>query len=502
MKTYFYLFIFFLLSNTLLAQWIGRTSSTTNNLRGADYIDAYHISVVGDLGTILRSSNSGISWFFQQSYTTANLFSVDFVDEFFGIVVGANGTILRTTDGGSNWATQNSGTEISLNGIYCLGNLNCIAVGNDGTILRTTDSGITWQIIPSGVIRNLFSVSFADSNNGIAVGVFTRLKSTDGGAQWTTIIADTNYNLRDVCFCDHSTIIAVGASGTIIKSTNSGQTWVKQTSGISNMLYGISCVDNLYGGTAGALGKILGTQDGGMTWMGQNGWTNRDLYSISFVNPDTGIVVGANGVIRTTFTAGIPVELISFNATAEGDRVILEWITASELNNHIFEIERRTEDQEFYTIGFVEGNGTTTEYHDYTYTDNHLERGEYLYRLKQIDYLGTFQYSDELKVNVTAVIEFSLGQNYPNPFNPNTVISYQLPVNSNVTLKVYDVLGNEIATLVNEEKHPGTYEVEFTLESSIKHSASGIYFYQLKVGNPLTGSGQVYLETKKMVLLK
>jgi len=89
---------------------------------------------------------------------------------------------------------------------------------------------------------------------------------------------------------------------------------------------------------------------------------------------------------------------------------------------------------------------------------------------------------------------FNLSQNYPNPFNSSTVINYQLPVTSNVTLIVYDVLGNEIATLVSEEKQPGVYEVEFSPESSIKYPASGIYFYQLKAGN--------YIETKKMILLK
>jgi len=99
--------------------------------------------------------------------------------------------------------------------------------------------------------------------------------------------------------------------------------------------------------------------------------------------------------------------------------------------------------------------------------------------------------------------EFGLMQNYPNPFNPSTVISYQLPVSGVVTLKVYDVLGNEIAILVNEEKQPGTYEVEFSIHSDEgRNLSSGIYFYQLKVGDPETSSGQGFFETKKMVLMK
>jgi hypothetical protein len=196
----------------------------------------------------------------------------------------------------------------------------------------------------------------------------------------------------------------------------------------------------------------------------------------------------------TTITIPVPVELTSFSAASNNDQVSLNWSTATELNNHIFEIERKMEKQEFYTIGFVQGNGTTTEVHNYTYTDKNVERGKYFYRLKQIDYQGTYQYSNEIEVDVLGILKFNLSQNYPNPFNPNTVISYQLPVTSNVTLKVYDVLGNEIATLVNEEKQPGVYEVEFNTSSIKDLPSSGIYFYQLRAGD--------YTETKKMILLK
>jgi hypothetical protein len=110
--------------------------------------------------------------------------------------------------------------------------------------------------------------------------------------------------------------------------------------------------------------------------------------------------------------------------------------------------------------------------------------------LKQIDYAGTYQYSEEIEVAVTGIFKFELEQNYPNPFNPVTSIQYAVSSRQFVTLKVYDILGNEIATLVNEEKQPGIYEVEFDATDF----TSGIYFYQLKAGN--------YLETRKMVMLK
>jgi len=199
----------------------------------------------------------------------------------------------------------------------------------------------------------------------------------------------------------------------------------------------------------------------------------------------------------------IPVELTSFTASVLQNEkgVQLNWTTATETNNSRFEILRFTQnDNEWNSIGFVPGHGTTTETQHYSFTDNDINPGKYQYKLKQIDYDGTFEYSQIVGVEIPFVNEFSLSQNYPNPFNPKTVISYQLPVNGNVTLKVYDILGNEVATLVNEEKQPGVYEVEFnasSLSGSVSAKggyASGVYFYQLKAGE--------FTSIKKMILLR
>ncbi len=189
-------------------------------------------------------------------------------------------------------------------------------------------------------------------------------------------------------------------------------------------------------------------------------------------------------------TTIIPVELTSFTADVIDDAVVLNWSTATEINNQMFEIERRSEEGQFFTIGYVEGYGTTTEPQEYSYMDNSVGTGIYYYRLKQIDYDGSFEYSDIVEVEVTAPIEFALHQNYPNPFNPSATINYQIPELSNVTLKVYDVLGNVIETLVNEEKQSGIYNVEFDATGL----SSGIYLYRLQAGN--------FIESKKMLLLK
>jgi hypothetical protein len=186
----------------------------------------------------------------------------------------------------------------------------------------------------------------------------------------------------------------------------------------------------------------------------------------------------------------VPVELTSFTETSNSLEVQLNWSTATELNNKGFEIERSTNQNDFVTIRFVNGHGTTTEQHDYSFTDRHLTNAEYYYRLKQIDYDGTFEYSDIVKIEITVPNEFSLEQNYPNPFNPSTKIRYSIPLPSNVTIKVFDMLGKEIETVVNEEKPVGTYEINWYS----KHLPSGVYFYQLRAGS--------FVETKKMVLMK
>ncbi|MCH7516489.1 MAG: T9SS type A sorting domain-containing protein, partial [Bacteroidetes bacterium] len=198
-----------------------------------------------------------------------------------------------------------------------------------------------------------------------------------------------------------------------------------------------------------------------------------------------------------------PVELTTFFALITNEGVMLKWVTSTETNNQGFEIQRSKAENEYENIGYVPGHGTTTKIQTYSYTDSKVASGNYTYRLKQIDYDGTIDYLDEIAVEVIAPLEFALEQNYPNPFNPSTVIKYSISTDGYVKLAVYNLLGEEIVTLVNEEKPPGVYEVEFNVaKNSILSSgisakagfASGVYFYQLRVGS--------FVATKKMVLLR
>ncbi len=205
------------------------------------------------------------------------------------------------------------------------------------------------------------------------------------------------------------------------------------------------------------------------------------------------------GTSVISFESVIPVELVNFRATVSNNTVELNWETKSETNNRGFGIERNQKSKvkshmEWESIGFVEGKGTTTETQMYSFTDNNLKAGNYAYRLKQIDVDGAFIYSNEIEVNITAPNEFALYQNFPNPFNPVTKIRYSIPGNvetrCGVSLRVYDILGNEVSTLVDEFKEPGVYEVEF----DASNLTSGVYVYRLKT--------DAYNDIKKMILLK
>jgi hypothetical protein len=198
----------------------------------------------------------------------------------------------------------------------------------------------------------------------------------------------------------------------------------------------------------------------------------------------------------------IPVELNSFTAIPLDNSVNLNWLTATETNNSGFQIDRskklEARNDDWINIDFVIGNGTTTEPQFYSFVDEKLSSGIYKYRLKQIDFDGNYEYSNEIEVDVDITPkEFILHQNYPNPFNPSTNIQYSIGTRQFVQLKVYDVWGNEIATLVNEEKPSGLYNIKFTmtnLPAGRQGFSSGIYFYKLQAGG--------FVQTKKMILMK
>ena len=209
---------------------------------------------------------------------------------------------------------------------------------------------------------------------------------------------------------------------------------------------------------------------------------NGDIYNINWWDIDDVIL---------EYT--VPVELTSFTASPLNDEVGLKWTTATETNNRGFEIERTTANSKTQTwekIGYLAGFGTTTEPKLYSFVDTKLDAGSYTYRLKQVDFDGTYTYSNEVNVDVETPLHYTLEQNYPNPFNPSTTIKYSISEDGFVKLGVFNMLGEEIVSMVNNVQKAGRYQVAF----DASNLASGVYLYRLETQN--------YLSIKKMLLIK
>lgn len=194
--------------------------------------------------------------------------------------------------------------------------------------------------------------------------------------------------------------------------------------------------------------------------------------------------------------APLPVTLMNFTHKVSGYNVNLTWTTTMESNNKGFQIERKNvADGTWKTIGFLEGAGNSNTARNYSFDDKKLNTGKYQYRMKQVDYNGNFSYNN-LNSEITMGLpkKFNLSQNYPNPFNPTTKIDYELPLDSKVKVIIYDALGREIRTLVNEDQKAGIY----TLDFNAKDLSSGFYFYRLITN----ASGNELIITKKMTFIK
>ena len=220
--------------------------------------------------------------------------------------------------------------------------------------------------------------------------------------------------------------------------------------------------------------------------------TNTASVTSSTEDPDTNNNVDQE---ETTVDIKQSVEFSSFTATSHRGYITLQWNTFMETNNLGFDIERSRNSTHFIKIGTVIGNGTTTNSRNYTFVDSTASMGIYYYRLKQLDIDGAFKYSDIIQVEISRPEGFILEQNYPNPFNPETSIKYQLPQAARVTLTIYNITGQEVRKLVNEEKLAGFHKVIWdATDKRGNHVPSGIYIYVLRAGE--------FMNVKKLTLMR
>lgn len=490
---FFSLLFFFLFGMITFGQfWQIQTSGTTQHLTGVYMIDAQNGWICGDGGTLLKTNNGGQTWT-PVNVTNKDLNAIVFIDANIGIVVGEDGLVIRTSDGGVNWNPVNSGTNLQLRSID-KGNGNFLfAAGDDGTAIISIDGGINWIPGNSGIANRFRGAAAVGSDKLYAVGEDGIIRhSPNGGQTWVNQSSGLTQELHDVQFVNENIGFASGSGSNFIYTNNGGQTWLPRNSGIFFGLNGLYFFDELRGWAVADIGTVFITSDAGVNWLSQpcgSAFTLREVY---FIHPGKGWSVGDNGTILMYTDDSVPVELNSFSASVSGKDVNLIWSTASETNNRGFEIERKQNTSNWNLIGFVNGKGTSTEKQDYNFLDKNLPSGTYQYRLKQIDFDGTFEYYDlSAEVEINTIENFSLEQNYPNPFNPSTSISFNIPQDGFVNLKVYNVLGNEVAVLISKELSAGNHTMIFDAVSL----SSGIYYYRLEVNNEFIG-------TKQMVLLK
>jgi photosystem II stability/assembly factor-like uncharacterized protein len=396
---------------------------------------------------LLNNGFSQFEWTQIPSPTSNNLYSVSFADSLVGTAVGANGTIIRTTDGGLHWTLQPSGMLGSLYAIKQLNRNTAISVG-DSTILITTDSGLNWVVVFGGQNLVFKNLAMIDTDTGVVVSNVGVYRTTNGGQTWKDPIIPSNTGpLAGIAFEDRDSGIVM-ATITPIKTTDAGRTW-RALAAISDF-YASSIASphpNKYiaVGRIHHTGFIAETVDGGFSWNYTNAGYQKYYRDISFFDTSNGITVGDNGFVEYT---------------TDGGSVWIE--SKTDTLSLLFGI-RMTSSR----VGISVGRAGT------------------ILRLTLSGNLNVDDHDDNGKL-----FKYDLYQNYPNPFNPETKIEYSLPEKVHVTIKLFDAIGREIRTLVNEIQEAGYKELMF----NAGNLSNGIYLYQLQAGS--------FMDVKKMLIIK
>ena len=441
------------------------------------------------------------------------------------VIIGETqfGGLFRTSNGGNSWSQAMGGINTSENVAWVAPlitnpNIDGIFYIARQRVYKTTNNGGLWVAI-SGNLNGTSAVremGISNSNPDIiyATSGSKVFLSINGGISWLNKTSDLpNKTITSVHI--HPTreeIALITFSGfetsKVFKTTDMGNSWRDihgdlPDSPVNDVF--IYDDDDAHPNTyfaATDIGIFI-TQDNGVKWIElSDGLPNTVIMDFDYSPNAKMLRVGTHGrgVYEAFIDLTIPVELASFTATKDFNKVILDWETATEINNYGFEIERKLKNQDWVKLGFAEGQGTTTESQSYQYIDDYsflAYEGRILYRLKQIDYDGTYDYSKQVYVDVNFIPEeFYVSQNFPNPFNPVTTIEYSLPSESNVRISIYNSVGQEIAKLISSVQQQGIYKIVW----DAGRFASGVYFYSFEA-EELNGQKSVR-EMKKIVLMK
>lgn len=517
-----------------------------NKIYSMHFYDTLHGFAGGSNSILRRTSDGGITWTSNSVPAfCSNVRSIKFLNSNTGFYIADNDTlsfIYKTSNNGINWVNSFIDSSSILYSLAFAGN-NVVCVGKNGRTIYSTNLGANWNSNSRNIVGDVYPVKFQDEYNIIAMNYgfkynsLNMFRSSNGGLNWINYARNENITgIYNTYFYDLNTGYAVGTTpyqyGKILKTTNAGVNWIEKATIFNTILAGIHFINLNTGLACGMLGNIVRTSNGGENWTvvhsGGPHWhsevrfldeniafsenTNGDVYkstdgginwfitanigtsinSIRFLNQLTGYIGAPGGVFKTTDGG--------YNWTH-----ILGGITCPSL--------------EFYNsnTGFVSGyNGKiyrTTDggvnWINECYVTNSITVGEFYFITSEIAFaIGSSMILKTINgglingivYNNTLIPKaFCLSQNYPNPFNPTTKIKFDIPATDSplgrgaggmTVLKVYNILGKEIETLVNEKLNPGTYEITFNASSY----PSGVYFYRL-----ITDS---FTDTKKMILLK
>ncbi len=468
----------------------------TSVINSLFFVDGdYGWATTGGDGKLLHTENGGSSWVIQKCPTLNRLESVSFIDKNRGWAVGDAGTIFFTEDGGNNWESQVKVTSDWPHAVYFSDSLNgwatgsCISLhtmdggkswdfinnmeGNDiffiddqtGWIVHagegiyyTNNGGKTWSIQDSS--KGYYSIYFLNKNLGWAFGACSDstygLITTNGGESWSHLFTLNNYSLGTFCFIDSLHGWQTGSNGTVFRTLDGGYSWEFLVELCNPDPYGfcgmcdITFVDSLNGWMVGGIpAHIWHTDNGGENWIRQQACASGLLMSVFFFDQWEGWIVGDAGDILHTTDGGN------------------HWDNSySELNGYWWDDVFFTDRQHGWIVGMY---GAVMRWVDDT----------------SVREFNSAMVTDQIK----------LLQNHPNPFNPKTQINYQLPEAAHVKLEIYNLLGQRICTLLNEEKPAGSHSVRWDGRDDFGAAvSSGVYLYQLTAGR--------FCETRKMVVMR
>ena len=501
-------------------------------------------------GVIYRTADAGVHW--APVYSGSEFLSgISFSGTGHGIAAGLGGTVVRTTDGGATWSSPSVAVQGSyVQGVAVDDANNAIAVGGSsgfmkwypawyaayfrwtGCVSRTTDGGVHWDNQAGGFLQHVRGVAQFGAQKVLAVGdTGMALRTTDGGAHWQSLFQGTLFErvgipLTAVAFSDtdHGSISA--GSGDILSTTDGGLTWHVYSSGLSLPLRGIAFADRLNGFVVGDLGTMLKTTDGGTHWLDFSGTVTDNLNAVSMSSPLDVLAVGNGGIILSSHDGGqswqtcsAPVS-VNFHGVSShrgtaytvGDSGVLLVSTdggdtwTEQVSGILYALNavKAADD----SVGFAVGEKgtilwTTDGGRVWKSQSSGTTRGLFALSFFDINHgvaagdVGTILVTSTggLPLSVPGARPgvpktFTLYQNFPNPFNPSTTLRFDVPRTSRVSVTVYDVLGQAVASLLDETRTAGRYELRWDAGGC----ASGVYFCRMRAGG--------FVETKKLLLMR